>query len=48
MQIAGLAYASPDTPEMQFGSLVNSRLGAIANPLHAPSVPCTRFRSPLP
>ena len=34
---AGLAYASPDTPEMQFGSLVNSGLGAIANPLPAPS-----------
>ncbi|MGA2031017.1 MAG: PEP-CTERM sorting domain-containing protein [Thermoguttaceae bacterium] len=35
---AGLAYASPNAPEMQFGSLVGSGLGAMADPLPAPSI----------
>jgi hypothetical protein len=38
----GLAYASPDTPEQQFGSLINSGLASVADPLPAPST------SPVP
>ncbi len=38
----GLAYASPNTPEQEYGSLVNSGQGAFANPLPAPST------SPVP
>jgi hypothetical protein len=39
---SGLAYASPNTPEYQFGSLINSGLGADADPLPSPST------SPIP
>ncbi len=34
---AGLAYASSNTPELDFGSLVNSGLSADADPLPGPS-----------
>jgi hypothetical protein len=33
----GLAYASPNTPEQEYGSLINSGLGAYAVPLPGPS-----------
>jgi hypothetical protein len=38
---AGLAYASPNAPEFQFGTLINSGLNATAEPLPSPSTSAT-------